>query len=62
MLQGILTGSETAEQVLYFMYRNFHRSYSTNKAPFVVNLSAEFLQAYGGIGMRALEKLVYEFL
>lgn len=60
MLQGILTGSETPEQVLYFMYRNFHRAYSTNKAPFIVNLDANFLQVYGGVGMRALEKFVFK--
>ncbi|KAI6190808.1 hypothetical protein M3Y97_00158700 [Aphelenchoides bicaudatus] len=58
MLQGILTGSESAEEVLYFMYRNFNRAYSTNRAPFIVNLNAEFMQAYGGIGMTALENFI----
>ncbi|KAI6211169.1 hypothetical protein M3Y96_00405400 [Aphelenchoides besseyi] len=58
MLQGILTGNETTDHVLYYMFRNFNRAYSQNRAPYVLNLNAEFLQSHGGIGMRALENFL----
>ncbi|KAI6222637.1 Polysaccharide deacetylase [Aphelenchoides besseyi] len=58
MLQGILIGNETADHVLYYLFRNFNRAYSQNRAPYVMNLNAEFLQSHGGIGMRALKNFL----
>ncbi|KAI6239536.1 Polysaccharide deacetylase [Aphelenchoides fujianensis] len=58
MLQGMLVGNETADHVLYFLFRNFNRAYTQNRAPYILNLNAEFLQSHGGVGMRALENFL----
>ncbi|CAD5228810.1 unnamed protein product [Bursaphelenchus okinawaensis] len=60
MLQGILAGGETEDQILQLLDWNFQRYYSRNKAPFVINLSNDFLQRDGGIGMRALKRFLLQ--
>uniref|UniRef100_A0A1I7RJY8 G protein-coupled receptor n=1 Tax=Bursaphelenchus xylophilus TaxID=6326 RepID=A0A1I7RJY8_BURXY len=60
MLQGILAGDEDDAEILRLLDMNFQRYYTRNKAPFVINLSNDFLQRDGGVGMRALKSFLLQ--
>jgi hypothetical protein len=54
MLRGVIEANTTSEAILLLLKKHFQRSYSTNRAPVVLTLNADFLQIGGGQGLEAL--------
>uniref|UniRef100_A0A7E4UM83 NodB homology domain-containing protein n=1 Tax=Panagrellus redivivus TaxID=6233 RepID=A0A7E4UM83_PANRE len=59
MLRAAVDLENTEDDLLDVLVSNFERGYKTNKAPFVLNLNADFLQLGGqNTGMHALERFL----
>ncbi len=54
-------GNETADSVLQFIRKNFDRTYTQNRAPFVMSINADFLNFIPGQGgLAAFEQFLHE--
>lgn len=60
MLRAAVELNSTVEELVNVLTTNFERSYSNNKAPFVLSLNADFLQLGGqNKGLLALQQFIY---
>lgn len=60
MLRAAVELNSTVEEVINILTTNFERSYSNNKAPFVLSLNSDFLQLGGhGNGLLALQQFLF---
>ena len=60
MLRAAVELNSTVEELINTLTTNFERSYTNNKAPYVLSLNADFLQLGGqGKGLLALQQFIF---
>uniref|UniRef100_A0A914P5V0 Uncharacterized protein n=1 Tax=Panagrolaimus davidi TaxID=227884 RepID=A0A914P5V0_9BILA len=60
MLRAAVELNSTVEELVNILTTNFERSYTNNKAPFVLSLNADFMQLGGqNKGLLALQQFMY---
>uniref|UniRef100_A0A915EBV7 NodB homology domain-containing protein n=1 Tax=Ditylenchus dipsaci TaxID=166011 RepID=A0A915EBV7_9BILA len=59
MVRGAVENDASVEDITNVLFNNFQRAYTTNRAPYVLSLNADFLQLGGGDrGMQALNRFL----